>query len=72
MYALVSEIHENVDIVLGIKNVFMLEGIINCESVALAFLNQSIPIFPKEKIIMKPGEKKRVKVEAPFIDEILA
>ena len=26
---LVSEIHENVDIVLGIKNVFKLEGIIN-------------------------------------------
>ena len=29
IYALVSEIHENVDIVLGIKNVFELEGVIN-------------------------------------------
>ena len=29
IYILVSEIHENVDIVLGIKNVFELEGIIN-------------------------------------------
>ena len=26
---LVSEIHENVDLVLGIKNVFELEGVIN-------------------------------------------
>ena len=29
IYTLVSEIHENVDLVLGIKNVFELEGIIN-------------------------------------------
>ena len=29
IYTLVSEIHENIDIVLGIKNVFELEGIIN-------------------------------------------
>ena len=29
VYTLVSEIHENVDLVLGIKNVFELEGIFN-------------------------------------------
>ena len=29
MYTLVSEIHENIDIVLGIKIVFKLEGVIN-------------------------------------------
>ena len=29
IYTLVSEIHGNVDIVLGIKNIFELEGIIN-------------------------------------------
>ena len=29
IYTLVSEIHENVDIVLGIKNVSKLEGVIN-------------------------------------------
>ena len=29
IYTLVSEIHENVDKVLGIKNVFKLEGVIN-------------------------------------------
>ena len=34
------------------------------------FLDQSLPIFPKEKIIMKPGEQKTVKVEAPSKDEI--
>ena len=29
IYTLVSEIHENVDLVFGIKNVFELEGVIN-------------------------------------------
>ena len=29
IYTLVSEIHENVDLVLGIRNVFELEGVIN-------------------------------------------
>ena len=29
IYTLASEIHENVDLVLGIKNVFELEGVIN-------------------------------------------
>ena len=29
IYTLVSEIHKNVDIVLGSKNVFELEGVIN-------------------------------------------
>ena len=33
-------------------------------------MNQSLSIFPKEKVIMKPGEQKIVKIEAPFTDEI--
>ena len=70
VYTLVSEIHENVDLVLGIKNVLELEGIFNLWECCFSFLNQSLPIFPKEKIIMKPGEQKIVKVEVPFTDEI--
>ena len=70
IYTLVSEIHENVDIVLGIKNVFKLEGVINSWECCFSFLNRSVPIFPKEKIILKQKEQKLVKVEAPFSDEI--
>ena len=33
-------------------------------------MNRSLPIFPKEKVILKPGEQKIVKIEAPFTDEI--
>ena len=37
IYTLVSEIHENVDLVLGIKNVFELEGVINSRDCQLNF-----------------------------------
>ena len=66
---MVSEIHENVDLVLGIKNVFKLEGVINSRDCQFEFLNRSVPIYPEE-IILKPDEQKLVKVRAPFIDEI--
>ena len=49
---------------------FELEGIFNLQECCFSFLNQSLPIFPKEKVIMKPGEQKIVKIEAPFKDEI--
>ena len=66
-----SEIHENVDLVLGIKNVFELEGVINSRDCRFEFLNRSIPIYPEKEIILKPDEKKLVKVKTPFVDEIL-
>ena len=71
IYTLVSEIHENVDLVLGIKNVFELEGVINSRYCCFKFLNRSVPIYPEKGIILKPNEQKLVRVKAPFIDEIL-
>ena len=56
IYTLVSEIHENVDLVLGIKNVFELERVINSWDCCFNFLNRSLPIFPKECIVLKPRE----------------
>ena len=69
IYALVSEIHENVDLVMGIKNVFEL-GVKNSRECCFNFLNRSLPIFSKEHVILKPKEQKLFKVNAPFIDEI--
>ena len=71
IYTLVSEIHENVDLVLGIKNVFELEGIINSRDCCFKFLKRSVPIYPENEIVLKPNEQKLVKVKAPFADEIL-
>ena len=67
---MVSEIHENVNLVLGIKNVFELEGVINSRDSRFEFLNRSVPIYPEKEIILKPGEQKLVKVRTPIIDEI--
>ena len=49
VYTLVSDIHENVDLVLGIKNIFESEGVIDSCNSCFSFLNRSIPFFPKEK-----------------------
>ena len=70
IYALASEIHENVDLVLGIKNVFELEGVINSRDCKFEFLNRSVPIYPEKELILKPNEQKLVKVRALFVDEI--
>ena len=70
VYTLVSQIPENVDLVLGIKNVFELEGIINSRDCCFKLLNRSVPIYPENEIVLKPNEQKLVKVKAPFADEI--
>ena len=70
IYTLVSEIHENVDLVLGIKILFELEEVINSRDCCFKFLNRSLPIFPMDGIILKPKEQKLIRVKAPYIDEI--
>ena len=69
IYTLVSEIHKNVDLVLGIKNIFELEGVINSRDCCFKFLNRSLPIFPIDYVFLKPKEQKLIKVTAPFIDQ---
>ena len=56
MFTLMSEIHDNVDLVLGIKNVFESEGVIDMWDSSFKLLNRSIPFFSKEQIILKPKE----------------
>ena len=46
VFTLVSEIFDNVDMVLGIKNLFELEGVIDTRELSFRFLSKSIPIFP--------------------------
>ena len=50
---LVSEIHENVDLVKGIKNLFELEGVIHSQDPCVIFLHRSILFFPREKVSVK-------------------
>ena len=70
VFTLVSEVHDNVDLFVGMKNVFELEGVIDTWDSFFKFLSRSNPFFSKDQVILKPKEKKFVKIEAPFIDEI--
>ena len=67
---LVSEIFDNVDMVLGIKNLFELEDVIDSRESCFRFVSRSIPIYPREQVIVKLGEKKLIPIEALFIEEI--
>ena len=62
IFTLVSEIYENVDLVLGIKNINELEGIMNSQESCFSFLNRSIAFFPKEQIILKAKEQQFIKI----------
>ena len=55
---------------IGIKNLFELEGVIDSRDSCVNFLNRSIPFFPKEKVSVKPKEQKLIVLEAPFVEEI--
>ena len=46
IFTLVSEIHDNVDLVMGMKNIFELEGMIDSQESCFSFLSRLIPIIP--------------------------
>ena len=71
IFTLVSEIHENVDLVLGIKNLFELEEVIDSWDSCVNFLNQSISFFPREKVSVEPNKQKILTLKALFIEETL-
>ena len=43
IFTLVSEIHDNVDLVMGMKNIFELEGVIDSRESGFSYLSRSIP-----------------------------
>ena len=70
IFTLVSEIHDNVDLVMGMKNIFKLEGVIDSRDSCFSFLSRSIPFFPVTTVGIAPTSLKMVIVEAPFIEEL--
>ena len=69
-FTLVSKIHDNVDLVMGMKNIFKLEGVIDSIESCFTFLSRSIPFFPVMTVEVMPTSQKMVIVEAPFIKEL--
>ena len=70
IFTLVSEIHDNVDLVMGMKNILELEGVIDSRESCFSFLSRSIPFFPVMNVEVAPASQKMVMVEAPFIEEL--
>ena len=70
IFTLVSEIHDNVDLVMGMKNIFELKGVIDSRDSCFSFLSRSIPFFPVTTVEIAPKMQKMVIVEAPFIEEL--
>ena len=70
VFTSVSEIQENEDLVLGIKNIFEAKCVIDSLESCFKILDRSIPFFSKEQIVLRPKEQKFVKIEAQFVEEI--
>ena len=54
IFTLVSEIHDNVDLVMGMKNIFELEGVIDSRDSCFSFLSRSIPFSPVTAVEIAP------------------
>ena len=69
IFTLVSKIHDN-DLVMGMKNIFELEGVNDSQDSCFSFLSRSIPFFPVMTVEIAPTSQKMVIIEAPFIEEL--
>ena len=70
IFTLVSEIHDNVDLVMGMKNILEPEGVIDSRDSCLSFLSRLIPFFPVTAVEIAPKMQKMVVIEAPFVEEL--
>ena len=70
VYTLVAEIQQNMDIILGVKNMFEIEGEISCRTSQFRFLNRSLPIFTLSTHQIKVGAKVYVKAKVLFIKKL--
>ena len=71
IHRMVSEIHDNVDQVLCVKHFVELEAKLSMRDLKFKFLNRSILVFPLNKDMIKPKERRFLKVEIPFLNEVL-
>ena len=70
IYTLVSEIQQSMDLILGVKNMFELEGEVSCRTLQFKFLNRSLPLFLLSTHRLKVGAKAYVKAKVPFIEKL--
>ena len=65
-----SEIQQSMDLIVGVKNMFELEGEVSCRTSQFKFLNRSLPLFPLSTHRIKVGAKAYIKAKVPFIEKL--
>ena len=70
VYTLVSKIQQNMDLILGVKNMFKIQGEISCCTSQFRFLNRSLPIFTLSTHRIKVGAKAYMKAKVPFVEKL--
>ena len=70
LFTLVSDIQNNLDLVIGMKNLHELEAEHSCRHSELRFLNRAVPMFPFENFSIKPGQKRYIKFIVPFFQHL--
>ena len=70
IFTLGSKIHDKVDLVMGMKNIFELEGVIDSRESCFSFLSRSIPLFPMMTVEIAPASQNMVMVDSPFVEEL--
>ena len=68
IFTLLSEIHDNVDLVMGMKNIFQLESMIDSQDSCFSSLSRSIPFFLVMAVEIAPKTQKMAVIEAPFVE----
>ena len=70
IFALVSDIQNSLDLVIGMKNLHELEAEHSSRHSELRFLNRAVPMFPFENFSLKPGQKRFIKFVVPFFQTL--
>ncbi len=67
LFALVTDMHPDLQLVWGIKNMYETEGVINTRNSTYLFKNRSLPIFLAEQRTIPPNSTKAMTVICPFV-----
>ena len=70
IYATVTEIHDGIDLVFGMKNMVETEGVLSATNGTFQFINRSISIFPHTDLCVTSKPTVYLKFLAPFCEEI--
>ena len=70
IHAMVCETYDNIDLVLWVKNFVKLEGKIHMKELNINSPHRTVHVFPVLKEVIKPKERRYVKIEGPFLGKI--